>query len=436
MTTGQDQILSALRTTLAVHRGSEGHVCVGLSGGLDSVVLLHALAQLRDEAPFHLSALHVHHGLSPNADHWAAFCRSLCEDLGIPCDVIRLELPDSSGKGLERVAREARYEAFAAAPGDILCLAHHQNDRAETLLLNLFRGSGATGLVGVPNVRQLGQKTLVRPFFEISRAALVAWATARQLCWIEDESNQNLAFRRNYVRHRILPAIAEMYPGVVSVLARTSAQMSEQAALLNRLAEHDAQVCRDQQGYLSVSRLQQLPEAAVRNILRYRFAGVGIQLPAARRLREFSAQLMMAQSDSEAFVRMGSIGVHLWRDRIWIDPAMDSVLPEAQEVKSGLIVWPDGTLETGGSARSVPDLKVAPVGHGQRFHPKGRCRDRVSELLRAQGVAPWVRARLPGLWRHDALLWVPYLGWAEQTEGVPELSSLDLRWQPETTLPL
>ncbi|MEN9879847.1 MAG: tRNA(Ile)-lysidine synthase [Pseudomonadota bacterium] len=430
MTTGQDQILSAVRTTLAIHRGCEGHVCVGLSGGLDSVVLLYALAQLRDETPFQLSALHVHHGLSPNADQWAAFCRSLCEELRISCEVIRLELPDSSGKGLERVAREARYEAFAAAPGDILCLAHHQNDRAETLLLNLFRGSGATGLVGVPNVRQLGQKTLVRPFFEISRAALVAWATARQLRWIEDESNQNLAFRRNYVRHRILPAIAEMYPGVVSVLARTSAQMSEQAALLNRLAEHDAQLCRDQEGYLSVSRLQQLPEAAVRNILRYRFAGVGIQIPAARRLREFSAQLMMAQSDSEAFVRMGSIGVHLWRDRIWIDRAMDQRCPSPVALRNGIFDWPDGQLEIAGVVANDDGLHIVPLGHGQRFHPEGRCHDRVSELLREKGVPPWVRPRLPGLWREGALVWVAHLGWSDRVEQKLFNAQSQLVWKP------
>ena len=239
MTTGQDQILSAVRAALAGQWRAEGRVCVGLSGGLDSVVLLHALVQLQAETPFELSALHVHHGLSPNADHWAGFCRDLCARLTVPCEVVRLQLPNASGKGLERVAREARYAEFAAAPGDILCLAHHQNDRAETLLLNLFRGAGATGLGGVPDVRQLGQKTLIRPLVETSRAALMAWATAHQLRWIEDESNQNLAFRRNYVRHRILPVIADRYPGVVDVLARTSAQMTEQAALLNRLAEHE-----------------------------------------------------------------------------------------------------------------------------------------------------------------------------------------------------
>jgi tRNA(Ile)-lysidine synthase len=290
------------------------------------VVLLHALAQLRVGVPFQLSALHVHHGLSLNADQWATFCRTLCAELDVPCEVTRVTLPDTSGKGLERVAREARYQAFAAAPGDILCLAHHQNDRAETFLLNLFRGAGATGLGGVPEMRPLGRKHLIRPFLDTPRAALLAWAKAHQLRWIEDESNQNLAFRRNYVRHRVLPVVADMYPGVVGVLARTSAQMTEQAALLNRLAEHDAQACRDQEGFLSVARLQQLPEPAVRNVLRHCLAKASVQIPAARRLQEFTAQLITADADTEAFVRMGSVGLHLWRDGIWVDPAMDAIV--------------------------------------------------------------------------------------------------------------
>lgn len=435
MTTGQDQILSAVRTALYTHRIAGRRVCVGLSGGLDSVVLLHALAQLQVEAPFGLSALHVHHGLSPNANDWAAFCRKLCETLEIPCEVVRLKLPDAAGKGVERVAREARYEAFAAAPGDILCLAHHQNDRAETFLLNLFRGAGATGLGGVPDARELGHKRLVRPFIDTPRAALAAWATEHRLHWIEDESNQNLVFRRNYVRYRILPAILEMYPGVIGVLARTSAQMTEQAALLDRLAECDAEACRDRDGLLSVARLQQLPEMAVRNILRHALFKSGIRIPAARRLEQLSAQLLTAAPDSEVFVRMGDVGVHIWRDQLWVDRAMDLPCPMPYAATSGAVAWPDGVLNIESVSSAAPDLRVAPVGHGQRFHPVDRCRGRVSELLRAQGIPAWVRPRLPGVWLSDALVWVPMLGWAAQCADHP-FKHVDLVWRHNTPVRL
>ena len=226
MTTGQDQILTAVRDALGQELGAAPTICVGLSGGLDSVVLLHALAHLRAEIPFKLSALHVHHGLSPNADAWATFCQTLCAELNVACQVVHLQLPSAVGKGIERVAREARYNAFAAAPGDILCLAHHQNDRAETLLLNLFRGAGPVGLAGVPGSRLLGSKRLLRPLLEIPRLALQAWATTRGLRWIEDESNDDLTFRRNYVRHRVLSVITQAFPGALAVLAHDSSQMA------------------------------------------------------------------------------------------------------------------------------------------------------------------------------------------------------------------
>lgn len=436
MTTGEDQILSVVRDALASSLSAGSHVCVALSGGMDSVVLLHALAQLRADAPFELSALHVHHGLSPNADHWAAFCRTLCTELGIPCDVTRVTLPNASGKGLERAAREARYQAFAAAPGDILCLAHHQNDRAETLLLNLFRGAGAMGLGGVPEMRPLDRKRLIRPFLATPRADLELWANARQLRWIEDESNQNLALRRNYVRHRVLPTVAEMYPGVIGVLARTSAQMTEQTALLDRLATFDAQRCRNQDGFLSMARLQQLPEPAVRNVLRHGLAKAGAQIPAARRLQEFTAQLMTADADTEAFVRMGAVGLHLWRDGIWIDPAMDGRGPSEAALEDGIGIWPDGQLEIAGVSAETHGLRLAPLGHGQRFHPQGRCRDRVSELLRAEGVPPWIRPRVPALWSGNTLLWVTRLGWSTESEAQQHASSLSLCWRENASVRL
>lgn len=430
MTTGQDQILTAVRDALAQELGAKPAICLGLSGGLDSVVLLHALAELRAANPFELSALHVHHGLSPNAEEWAAFCQTLCAELNVVCQVVRLQLPSAAGKGIERVAREARYKAFTAASGHILCLAHHQNDRAETLLLNLFRGAGPVGLAGVPESRWLGQKRLLRPLLEIPRSALQAWATTRGLRWIEDESNDDLGFRRNYVRHRVLPVVTQAFPGAVGVLARTSAQMAEQAALLDRLAEVEAQTCRDSAGLLSVEHLQQLPKAAVRNILRFALNQVGVRIPAARRLEQLSSQLISATPDTEAFVRMGEAGVHLWRGHLWVDLAMNTPGPGAYALSAGAVDWPDGVFKIEGALTSDLNLSVGPVGHGRRFQPAGRCRDRVSELLRAQGVPPWVRPRLPGLWKSDTLVWVATLGWSHDLRSASLTDALRVVWAP------
>lgn len=436
MTTGQDQILLAVREALGDALTAATHVQVGLSGGLDSVVLLHALVQLRNEIPFKLSALHVHHGLSANADQWASFCQSLCASLNVNCVVARLSLPDAVGKGVERVAREARYDAFAQAPGDILCLAHHQNDRAETLLLNLFRGAGPMGLAGMPQRRSLAAKRLLRPFLDLPRSTLEAWANAHHLCWVEDESNDSLAFRRNYVRHQVIPVIAEAFPGVVGVLARTSRQLAAQAALLDRLAEFDGQACRDSAGHLSVARLQALLEPVVRNILRHAFFKAGLQIPAARRLEALSTQLMTAQIDSEVFVRMGEVGVHVWRDRIWLDNAMNQRTPATYRAKTGSVLWPDGQMVIEGASNVALALEVTSLGHGQRFQPKGRCRDNASELLRAKGIPPWVRPRLPVLRRDAALIWVAGLGWSEEIAADYVDDDLKVHWQPNMSNPL
>lgn len=414
MTTGQDQILSEVRERLVPHLRAGTRVQVGLSGGLDSVVLLQALVQLRTETPFILSAIHVHHGLSPNADAWATFCQKLCAELDVPCDVFHLTLPNATGSGVEQVARDARYAAFERASADILCLAHHRDDRAETLLLNLFRGAGAVGLAGLPEHRRMGSHLLLRPLIDLPRVTLQAWAEARAFFWVEDESNENLHYRRNFVRRRVMPLIAEVFPGITAVLARTATQMSEQSGLLNRLAELDAQTCRDASGFLSVMQLQRLPEATVRNLLRYALGQAGVRIPAMRRLTALVAQVMTAREDAEIFVVMGEIGIHVWRNHLWLDPAMNVSVPDAYLAETGVAQWPDGRLSIVGGAQASP-IRVCPVGHGQYFHPAGRCRDSLSELFRARGVPPWVRPRLPGLWRESVLCWVAGLGWSTQS---------------------
>lgn len=416
MTTGHDMVLEAVRRSLFAVIGDHTHVRVALSGGMDSVVLLYALTRLRNDRAFRLSAIHVHHGLSPNADQWAAFCQSICARLNVPCHIAHVELGDPGGKGVERVAREARYAAFGSVSGEVLCLAHHQNDRAETLLLNLFRGAGVRGLAGAPERRLFEGRLLLRPLMDIPRAELLAWAKAQNLDWIEDESNTDLRFRRNDIRHRVLPAITKTFPGVVQVLARTARQMHEQSELLDRLAQIDASGCRDSTGHISVARLQSLPEPVVRNIVRWALVSAGWQIPAASRLEALSAQLMSADAGSEIFVRMGLIGIHVWRDRLWVDPAMQLGCPDAQPLKPGVMQWPDGQLEVSAPSDS---FIVAPVGQGQRFQPQGRCRDTVSELLRARGIPPWVRPRLPAVCHGGVLVWVAELGWGQMKAPLP-----------------
>lgn len=420
MTADTETLISRLHHLLEAY-GLEGQrICVALSGGMDSVVLLHALVSLRAQTSITLSALHVNHGISPNAADWAEFCKQICHDLAVPCDVATLPRLNSDGIGLERAARDARYAVFAEVDADVLCMAHHQNDRAETLLLNLFRGAGPQGLAAMPGTRFLNGKRLLRPFIDVPRSELYAWAATQNVRWIEDESNKNLRFRRNYLRHVVLPAIGQQFPGVVAVLARTAGQMQEQTQLLARLAVSDAQACEDEHDHLVVSKLAQLPIEAVKNVLKHRLNGMGVHIPAARRLEALAVQLTGAKAGAEVFVRFGEIGCHLWRDQLLLDRSMNAPLPEPARLADGVTIWSDGvlTVQLPNGVDGAETMQIRVIGQGQRFKPAGRCRSSVSEMLREQGVPSWVRPRLPSLWIDGRLCWVAGLGFADDLEKV------------------
>src|SRR6185436_5787083 len=183
-------------------------IAVGLSGGVDSVVLLH---RLRENSKARLRAIHVHHGLSPNADAWTQFCRKLCKQLKISLTVRRVSVR-RAGKGLEAAARAARYEVFKKEKADVIALAHNLDDQAETVLMNLLRGAGARGASGMPEHSRIGRKVLWRPFLGKTRKEILAYARKHKLDWIEDESNANEALTRNFIRRRVGPLLEQKYP--------------------------------------------------------------------------------------------------------------------------------------------------------------------------------------------------------------------------------
>ena len=218
-------------------------VCVGLSGGRDSVALLHALATVRARTPsLELSALHVHHGLSAKADQWAEFCAALCHSLDIPCHLARVTVSGIAEEGLEAAARGARYAAFAKCSADWLALAHHRDDQAETLMLNLLRGSGVNGLSAMPEERVLAGTPvrLVRPLLSVARREIEHWLVDRQVAWVDDESNADTQLRRNYLRHEILPMLAGYFPDPTGSLARAAMHFAEHAALAEETAATDS----------------------------------------------------------------------------------------------------------------------------------------------------------------------------------------------------
>lgn len=280
-----------LQEFLAARTGPTERLCVGLSGGRDSVVLLHLLAALG--LGERLTALHVHHGLSPRAAAWADFCRDLCFRLGVPLQVEHVAVHRNSGLGLEAAARQARYAAFARCGAACLLLAHHQGDQAETMLFNLLRGAGVAGAAGMPVERRQGGLRLLRPLLAVPRQTIEACAAEAGLAWVEDESNADVGFSRNFLRHEVVPVLESRFPAAQDRLAAAAEHFAEADRLLAELAADDwgAAAIRDT---LPLPALRKFSHPRLKNLLRHRLRQLDWSQPVASRLDEFARQLLEA----------------------------------------------------------------------------------------------------------------------------------------------
>lgn len=293
-------------------------MAVALSGGVDSVVLLHCLRDLARSRPLELSALHVHHGLSPNAGAWEAHCRELCVDWDVPLAIHRVGVERGSADGLEAAARRARHAVFAGAAQDWVVLGHHRDDQAETALFNLLRGTGLRGAAGMMEARG----RLLRPLLRVGRKAIQRYAERHGLRWIEDESNADLRFSRNHLRHAVLSDLETRFPGGSANLAAATARFREAADLLDDLARLDLQECRPDFP-VDVSVLCGLTEPRARNVLRYLLQRRHIGIPSEERLREAVRQLIQAEPDRHPAVVFGSWHLVRRRGRVLVESNPD-----------------------------------------------------------------------------------------------------------------
>lgn len=284
--------MQAVAACIALHVRPGEAVTVGFSGGLDSSVLLHAANRHAAHAGLRLSAIHVHHGLSSCADDWVDSCRKVCEILGVSISVIRVEVPARSYEGIEAAARRLRHKALADQDADWVLLAHHADDQAETVLHNLLRGTGVRGAAAMPE----SSGRVLRPLLGLGRDVLVEYATSHHLAWIEDESNADLRYTRNFLRREIIPAMAARFPRVGQQLAAAARHFGEADALLDDLAALDLGACRPEFP-LPLTLFRQLSDARGRNLLRAMLGWHKLQPPDERRLKEFSRQLRTAGTD-------------------------------------------------------------------------------------------------------------------------------------------
>jgi len=400
------------------------HLVVGLSGGLDSVTLLAILAQLAGPMGFSLHALHVDHGISPNASQWARFCEQLCASLGVPVQVEHARIGDRRALGLEGAARRARYAIFAREYGDFIILAHHRDDQAETLLLQLLRGAGPLGMAGMPVLRALpgSRARVVRPLLGVARSEIEAWAREHDLAWIEDESNDDLGLQRNFVRHRILPLLEQRFPAARATAARAAAHLAEAQELLSALAQIDLDAL-GREREIELAGLRRLDPARAKNALRHLCQSRAIPLPSMAQAEELHRQLVEAQDDRTVLVEIGGWQFRRFRGRLYIEPALPVVCAGFREDWTGENALP--LLALGGVLRFKPEegrgvsvnklnragVTVRLRRGGERFQPDARRpRRTLKNLLQERGIPWWRRGRWPLLYCGEELVSVPGIG--------------------------
>lgn len=292
------------------HQLAGRHLLLGLSGGLDSRILLHLLIQTRRHIDFNFSAIHVNHRISPKAVAWAEFCADICAHDAVPFQAIAVDVPRDSGLGLEAAARSERYRVLLDHDADAVLLAHHQDDQAETLLLQLLRGAGVKGLAAMGEVSYQRSadsgrpKAIMRPLLGVSRVQLLDYAQTHNLQWIDDESNLDLAYDRNFLRHQIFPALEQRFSACRRTMARSAGHLAEAAELLEEIAQEDAARIVTE-GKLNLAELKQLSEARAGNLLRFWVTEQsGLSLSTAR-IEDIRGQLLDSRIDARVAVNIG-----------------------------------------------------------------------------------------------------------------------------------
>ncbi|WP_430459904.1 tRNA lysidine(34) synthetase TilS [Thalassolituus sp. LLYu03] len=401
-----DQLLNSLPP--------EGDLWVGFSGGLDSSVLLAALARLPLQG--RLRAIHVHHGLSANADAWLAHCQRVCAGLQVPLVCERVTLTDT-GDGIENAAREARYQAFARHlhKGDTLLLAHHADDQLETFFQRLLRGSGLTGLAAMAFERELQPGIrLLRPLLGWERTQLEQLAHDWSLSWVNDESNQDSRYERNWWRNQLLPQIAERFPGRKASLLRSLSQLQQDKQALALLLAPHIDACTQTLSWpltrplaLNVAALRSLPPALLPYVVRGWLERCALPLPSAQWLTTLLNEVMAAGDDRQPQLMLGELSVRRFRD--WLCLTEPVAMP-APVLMSDIALIADAGMKSdwAGAAlqwsaelsQSLPAgcrLLPAEQARGLTLRMCGRPAKGLKALFQEAGVPVWLRPLWPVL---------------------------------------
>ncbi len=419
-------------------------LCLGLSGGIDSMVLLEIVSRLRSHLAEPPLAMHVHHGISAHADHWVRFCRAACEARGIPLSVQAVRAERRGGESWEEQARLRRYAAFERAGADAILLAHHLDDQCETFFLRLFRGSGVAGLGGMACERRLERHSstrVLRPLLSVTRERILAYARLRSLSWIEDDSNKDPRFARNFLRREVLPLIESKFPAYRATLERALESLQDAGALVRSRARADLECVRQDQ-FLMVERLREIGDERALAVLRLHLEDHGCLAPPRARMEEVLRQAFFAREDARVAVNLGEGSYRRYRGGIFWVPAAQNVRGEIAWDGGAHLVLPGGelrfnALRSEGLSRSK--LIMAPCavrfrrgGERMQMAPNRPSRS-LKNLLQEQAIAPWERDSLPLFYCGEHLAWMARVGYDCRLLAEHGEPSVVIQWIPTSS---
>lgn len=407
------ELLSSLSGLLQAHQSPASKLVLALSGGLDSRLLLHTLFEYRQQHPDTvIEVVHVHHGLSVHADHWARECQRWCHEYQLTLHIEYAALDLDSNQSLEAQAREARYGLLARhlAPHDLLLTAQHADDQLETLLLALKRGSGPAGLAAMGEVSDFNGAYLLRPFLGFTRQYLEQCAAQLQLEWVEDESNQNQDFDRNFLRHEIVPKLAQRWPHIQAAAVRSAGLCYEQQSLLQSLIDEKYQTLVDLNQSLDCQQLIGYESALQNQLLRMWLKQLKQVMPSQKQLRLIVTEVMGAKSDANPKLVLGENSVHRYQNRLylvancavnkqWSQPlGFGEAMPLPCRLGTVELTHTD---DRGMQLRSPLKNELVSVVFldsvkGAILHPEGRLGSRkLKKLFQEYQIPPWKRTFIP-----------------------------------------
>jgi tRNA(Ile)-lysidine synthase len=403
-------------------------VDVAYSGGLDSTVLLTALTRLELEMP--IRALHIDHGLHPDSGNWTQHCRQIAAELDVAFDSRRVEIPDVRGRSLEASAREIRYATLGEMmqPAELLLTAHHSDDQLETVLFRLLRGSGVKGLRGIAPFARLGPGHVGRPMLTMSKEEIRGIGKDWNLSWVEDPTNLDLRFDRNYLRREVVPRLQLRWPSAAVTIGRAARQMTDAQDILDSVALEDS-ACIESADRISQPYLRALSATRRANLLRYLIFKVGLPVPNAKQLEALLAATDITRPDAQTQVQWPGGEGRIFRGQLYLfKPMAPCSGPDYRGSLNRSNSWqgPEGRLElrrTDGPG--LPDswaqhgLTVRFRVGGERFKPiqQGHTR-KLKKWLQLAGVVPWMRGRIPLLYRESTLVAVGDLWLSDQVRQI------------------